>query len=237
MNDNMADFLARKQQKTDEIVNQITEESKRQTPITTREEFLFDYFGKQTGLVDLGERKLNLGCGREQRLRGFENLDRVDYPEAPVDYVFNLEGLVDNPDNPFHGDTYDFILASHVLEHINFLPDLMRELHRILKPGGFLGICCPYASSDDAWEDPTHVRAFTERSWMYFDRDTYAGHGHPGTYDAGVDYKFELVRVDMVPSPLAYSIMGRLGPDKLPLMIKQYRNMVQEMFATLKAVK
>jgi hypothetical protein len=42
---------------------------------------------------------------------------------------------------------------------------LMQELHRIAKPNGKLVIRCPHGASDDAWEDPTHVRAFFARSF------------------------------------------------------------------------
>src|SRR5690606_17583822 len=39
-------------------------------------------------------------------------------------------------DLPFKSDTYDFILCNHVLEHIPDDTQAMRELYRILKPGG-----------------------------------------------------------------------------------------------------
>lgn len=224
-----------------DVVKEVIEESKQ--PPMTRSEFIFQYFGQWTGLPTLGEKKLNLGCGATQRLQGFDNLDRVDYVDAPVDIVADLEltPLMDYKTDGngvlLEANTYDVILASHVLEHIRNLPSLMREIHRLLKPNGFLCVVCPYASSDDAWEDPTHVRAFTENSWMYFDRRTYEQGDHAGRYASGVDYVFDMVRTDLQPTVLAMDMVKRVGPDKLPQMIKQYRNMISEMFVTLKAVK
>ena len=46
---------------------------------------------------------------------------------------------------------------------------LMNELHRILKKNGVLEVWVPYFKDDNAFEDPTHVRYFGTRSFMYFD--------------------------------------------------------------------
>jgi SAM-dependent methyltransferase len=61
---------------------------------------------------------------------------------------------------------------------------LMQELHRIAKPNGKLVIRCPHGASDDAWEDPTHVRAFFARSFGYFSQPFYwlADYGYRGDW-------------------------------------------------------
>lgn len=63
---------------------------------------------------------------------------------------------------------FDTIVASHVLEHI---PDLVRAMTNcldLLANGGSLHITVPYDLSYGAWQDPTHVHAFNERSWLYY---------------------------------------------------------------------
>ena len=62
---------------------------------------------------------------------------------------------------PLPDDSIDEFLLSHVIAHISTPLDLMQELHRIAKPGAVAKIRVPYGSSDDAFEDPTHVRQYT----------------------------------------------------------------------------
>jgi SAM-dependent methyltransferase len=74
---------------------------------------------------------------------------------------------------PFPDATFDRIIASEVMEHIDDDAGAMRELARVLKPGGVLAITVPafapericWALSDD-YHAPTaiggHVRIYTE---------------------------------------------------------------------------
>lgn len=112
---------------------------------------------------------LNLGCGdnilKEEMEVRFCNLDRE--PREGVDVAHDLE----TTPLPFEDETFDGILATHVLEHINnFLP-LMKELIRILKPKGYLYIKTPKAGCRAAVADPTHVRQFVPESWFHFDKN------------------------------------------------------------------
>ena len=60
------------------------------------------------------------------------------------------------------------ILALDVLEHVSDLVKCMRNCLDLLAPGGEMKIVVPYDLSIGAWSDPTHVRAFNERSWVYY---------------------------------------------------------------------
>lgn len=68
---------------------------------------------------------------------------------------------------PWADGEFDLILASHVLEHVvNYLP-LLRDLHRILKPGGILVVKVPEFPCRAAVADPTHVRYFVPESFFH----------------------------------------------------------------------
>jgi SAM-dependent methyltransferase len=141
-------------------------------------------------------------------------------------------------------DSVDLVIASHVLEHISNIITLMREIHNILKPGGHLIALTPYASSNDAWEDITHVRAFTENSWIYFDRRTHETDGHHGSYQSCVDFIFEAESITLTPFQFRLEMLDDLGlktsQDRHRVLsdwIKRERNVIQEMVAILKAVK
>lgn len=71
----------------------------------------------RTGPPTVAERegpKLNLGCGRDIRPQkeGWTNLDAV-----PLDGVDVVHDIVDLP-YPFDDEAFEWVLASHVLEHI-----------------------------------------------------------------------------------------------------------------------
>ena len=60
------------------------------------------------------------------------------------------------------------IVANDVLEHIPDLISAMKNCRDLLKVGGEFVISVPYELSLGAWQDPTHVRAFNENSWLYY---------------------------------------------------------------------
>lgn len=197
-------------------------------------------FGRYLGSVNL-----NIGCGRNIE-PGFYNLDRVE--GSNVDLVCNLEmveflGIPNLGDGKTRlpGGGVDCILASHVLEHISNLIPVMREFHRILRPGGHLIAITPHASSDDAWEDPTHVRAFTENSWMYWDRRLYERDGHHGSYPSPVDFIFETEQVTLVPQADVMEELARGGitdhEEGLRFGRRFLRNVVREVHAVLRKVE
>lgn len=102
--------------------------------------------------------KLNLGCGN-LAIPGYDGVDQ--YPGPGVVYVQDLK----EPRWLFPDDSVDGILAWHVLEH---MPDLaldraMREIFRILKPGGTVYIKVPLGLKQ--LRNPFHFHAFDPNSF------------------------------------------------------------------------
>jgi SAM-dependent methyltransferase len=60
-----------------------------------------------------------------------------------------------------------------VIEHLHHTLPLMQELHRVPKPGAKAVIRVPHGASDDAWEDPTHLRGYFQSSSGYFSQQFY----------------------------------------------------------------
>ena len=64
--------------------------------------------------------------------------------------------------------SFDYLLADNVMEHVPDLIQTMTNCLDLLAIGGELEVRVPYDLSYGAWQDPTHVRAFNERSWVYY---------------------------------------------------------------------
>jgi SAM-dependent methyltransferase len=101
----------------------------------------------------------NLGCGA-QRYPGVIGVDIV--PDAEL--VANL----DRTPWPIIDNNADVVLSFHTFEHLADLNAAMREIYRILKPGGRLIIEVPYFRHVGAFQDPTHKRFFTGSTMGYF---------------------------------------------------------------------
>jgi SAM-dependent methyltransferase len=168
--------------------------------------------------------RLNLGCGRNC-LAGWINVDVA--AQAGIDVVADLDNCAQKP-LPFDVDSVDELLLSHVLEHLRDPLALMQELHRVAKPGARLIARTPYGSSDDAWEDPTHVRPYFLNSFGFFGQPFYwrADYGYRG------DWNVELVTLF-----LDRQANQGLATPQLVEKIHGQRNVVQEMVAELVAVK
>ena len=112
---------------------------------------------------------LQIGAGRKT-LAGAVTLDIN--PRVEPDVVWDLN---DFP-YPFDSNTFDIVLCEHVLEHLDNVIRVMEELHRILKPRGRVWVRVPHFSSLNFNTDPTHIHAFSSRSFDYLCLDTELVH-------------------------------------------------------------
>ncbi len=109
--------------------------------------------------------KLNLGCGLDVR-EGWVNVDKYPWPGV---VVVDVERHL-----PFSDETFDYILASHVLEHVIRFDETWEEIYRVLKPRGILDIRVPYGYNTD----PFHIRYFDLRSVRRLLDAPLLKHGH-----------------------------------------------------------
>lgn len=105
--------------------------------------------------------KLNLGCGKDIK-KGYINADIVQSEGVDNNFDFNIFPY------PFSSNEFDEILADNILEHLDDIPKVMKELHRISKPGGHLRIIVPYYNCYGAYNDITHKHYFSHLSFDPF---------------------------------------------------------------------
>jgi predicted SAM-dependent methyltransferase len=101
--------------------------------------------------------KLNLGCGNDIR-QDYVNLD-ISALEG-VDVVHDLKNLP----LPFDDGRFREILCLDVFEHLEHYPLLLKECHRILRPGARIIIEVPRFSSNNNFVDPTHRARFSVKT-------------------------------------------------------------------------
>jgi len=107
----------------------------------------------------------------------------IDYVSADIDSPL-ASIKMDLTAIPHHAQSFDVILCSHVLEHIENDQQAMRELFRILKPGGWAILQVPLdPERETTFEDPSITSP--EDRLRFFNQ-----HDHVRIY--GRDYKDRL---------------------------------------------
>jgi len=168
--------------------------------------------------------RLHLGCGKTI-LPGWINLDWR--PGAGVDVVADLDKCGAVP-LPFEADTIGEFLASHLFEHLHSPLPFMQELHRIAKPNAKAIFRVPYGSSDDAMEDPTHVRLCFPNTFGFFSQPFYwrADYGYRGDW-----------RTDHIQLFVSKKKYQGKSAEEIMEDVMRSRNVVREMVVDLVAVK
>jgi glycosyltransferase involved in cell wall biosynthesis len=106
---------------------------------------------------DCGLLKLDLG-GRLNRQSRYISVDLKD-----ADQNCDLNG-----EWPFADGSVGVVRAFDVFEHLKDPLHTMKELHRILAPGGYAFIQVPSTDGRGAFQDPTHVSFWNENSFLYY---------------------------------------------------------------------
>tara|TARA_A100001035_G_C27787074_1_gene505020 strand:- start:4485 stop:5180 length:696 start_codon:yes stop_codon:yes gene_type:complete len=140
-------------------------------PFSNYPDKLIKYLIKETGVENNG-RLLDLGCGRGEFLNsfiksGFEGygIDQSDIakkhcPDAKI-VVGDLEEIL-----PFEDSFFDVVYSKSLVEHFYYPEKILREVYRILKPGGIIITMTPnwkYVIAE-FYSEFTHRTPFTKRS-------------------------------------------------------------------------
>ena len=108
---------------------------------------------------------LDLGCANQklfekERFPAYDfngeviGLDYIKTEQTDVICDLNKEKI------PYEDNTFDIVYARHSLEHIKNIFNVVSEVYRVLKKGGYFLIAVPHASSPGAMTNIHHVRVF-----------------------------------------------------------------------------
>jgi SAM-dependent methyltransferase len=110
---------------------------------TLREEFIrssFRLYGKRGYLLDLG-------CGikpfKEVYQHYAESSVGIDVAQTPHE-TQHVDVFYDGKKIPFPDSVFDYVLCTEVMEHVSEPDDFLKEIYRVLKPGGILIMTIPF---------------------------------------------------------------------------------------------
>ena len=125
-----------------------------------RERLVYLYLRDHGGLADAASKRV-LHIAPEKRLsaalldQGFAEYVRGDLHMEGYKYPPEVQNI-DATDIPFDDDSFDLVICNHVLEHIPTDDVAMKELCRVLRPGGTAILQVPIsASTAETFEDPS----------------------------------------------------------------------------------
>jgi SAM-dependent methyltransferase len=113
---------------------------------------------------------LDVGCGIHKQ-PGAIGIDRN--PASRADVLCDLDHLP----YPFRDNSFDRLLAIHVIEHVADVIRTMEEFHRLVRPEGTVRIETPHYTDFSSFCDPTHRSHLNSYSFRYFG-ENHAGFGY-----------------------------------------------------------
>lgn len=117
-----------------------------------------------------GLKVLNIGCGfGKYAAKNVVNVDAFDNCEP------NLVHDLNKTPYPFESETFDIVIANHILEHLDNWWGAFNECARVLKPNGKMEIWVPSGGTDSIFGFRDHVTEINHCSFF----------GTFGTYRAG----------------------------------------------------
>lgn len=160
-------------------------------------------------------KKLNLGCG-EFKKAGYVNVDWQ--PLTKPDVLHNLNSFP----YPFDENSFELIEAYHIFEHLDSPFSVMKELYRILKPGGILRIKVPHFSR--GFTHAEHRRGFDITFPLYFNNNF----NKSGFF--GVEFQLKQMRLHYI---AFFHLLPYLGYGKFKIGLLGLVDKIISFFANL----
>jgi predicted SAM-dependent methyltransferase len=181
-----------------------------------------------------------MGCGFK-KLNDHWNVD-IERKCNP-DQVFDFE----TPTWPFQDNFFEKITADNILEHLGQDPkvftNILKEMYRVSKDGAEWYINVPHHRCDVYWDDYTHVRILTPKTFMMFDQkvnfESIAKKLSDSTFGLYHDIDLEVVDVsyNIVNYWLQQQNEGMLGNKQLDINLNTLSNVAESVNIFIKVHK
>ena len=184
--------------------------------------------------------KLNLGCGFK-KLNDHWNVDIQK--SCNPDEVLDLEVTP----WPYEDNFFDKITADNILEHVGQDPKvftkIIKEMYRVSKDGAEWFINVPHHRCDLFWDDYTHIRVLTPKTFKMFDQkvnfESIARKLSDSTF--GLYHNVDLEVYDTTYNIINYWLSqqqeGMLGAKQLEINLNTMSNVVESVNIFIKVHK
>lgn len=147
----------------------------------------------------------------------FKKLKNLDYTTA--DLVSPIADIhMDIHDIPFEENTFDVVFCNHVLEHVNDDQQCMRELCRVLKPGGMAIMQVPYIPGQEKTVEDPSITDPAERERLFGQYDHVRKYGEDYA-DRLIKAGFKVKRIDFSKTLSAEEFEKYRLPKEEPLYV------------------
>lgn len=180
-------------------------------------------------VIDKDAWRLDLGCG-QNRQPGFTGVDIVIPNAWPADDPGYVQADLFSTPWPFKDDSVGQVYCSHFVEHVPDLVKFWNELWRVCNHGAHVTMIHPYWTSVRCWQDPTHLRAMSEASYLYVQRQ-WRESQRLDHYPIVADFKIASMDL-MLNEP-----WDRAEDRDREFAIRHYVNVVSDMVVQMQAVK
>lgn len=149
-------------------------------PHKAEKELWFDELYFQRWFTNVDGPILDMGCATGNFIANAPDLiEGIDIDEDGLKIArergFRVQKLdLENEMPRLETNRYAAIYAKHVIEHLDKPLAVLKEIKRVLRPGGFAVIStpnCPYTLKRMFYDDYTHVHPFTNKSLIMLARD------------------------------------------------------------------
>ena len=128
-----------------------------------------------------------------KRFKAMSNLEYItgDLDSPWADHHFDVHSI------PFREDSFDILMANHLMEHVENDYKVLEEFNRVLKPGGWGILQVPIDWKNPNTEEDPLVTDPLERERLYWQRDHVRLYGYENYPDRLRGAGFEVEIVDM----------------------------------------
>jgi SAM-dependent methyltransferase len=120
----------------------------------TAGEFSYTYLAKRALYKKLRQYRrfakgklLDIGCGSKPYCQlfspGVKEYVGLDFKKTAGDRISHADVIGSALDLPFANNSFDTVLSTEVLEHIPLPGKMLKEIYRVLRPGGYIILTAP----------------------------------------------------------------------------------------------
>jgi SAM-dependent methyltransferase len=133
---------------------------------TIRRLFVDDFYARHVPEIPPNSRVLDLGGSRIKK-RGAFDIDGYSFNVVYADLTNAKKPHIqaDAAAIPLADASFDVVICSELLEHVAYPPSVLREVFRVLRPGGRLLISVPFLFHIHG--DPVDFGRYTDHYWSH----------------------------------------------------------------------